>query len=158
MLPAHRVIAHREYGNTPPGGWPGRKTDPTYDMTWRRNRVAAFTPRTSQEDDMPYFSQWPHEEKLALADFIVNGVLRTEFPKRGGGQQGTTTIETEIAWLPANLASVVAAVSQGHTDVAALRSVLIEAVREGMAADNAATAEEIVDQLAARLAGSANPS
>jgi hypothetical protein len=50
-LPAHRVIAHREYGNTPPGGWPGRKGDPVYDMNWRRQRVAAFQPQ-QQEDVM----------------------------------------------------------------------------------------------------------
>lgn len=47
-LPAHRVIGHKEYGNV---GHPGRKSDPVYDMNWRRARVAAFTPGV-QEDDM----------------------------------------------------------------------------------------------------------
>lgn len=54
MLPAFRVIGHREYGNTPPGGWPGRKQDPVYDMNWRRGRVANFSPRG---DDMPLSEQ-----------------------------------------------------------------------------------------------------
>jgi hypothetical protein len=52
MLSVTRVIGHKEYGCTPPGGWAGRKTDPVYDMNWRRARVANFRPRT-QEDDMP---------------------------------------------------------------------------------------------------------
>lgn len=49
MLPAHRVIGHKEYGNV---GHPGRKQDPIYDMNWRRDRVANFKPRTG-DDDMP---------------------------------------------------------------------------------------------------------
>jgi hypothetical protein len=101
------------------------------------------------EDDMPYFSQWPHEEKLALAAFIVDGVLRTQFPMRGG-RVGTTSLEQEIAWLPANLTAVAAAAS-GAADVEELRSVLLEAVQAGKSADAGATADEIVDALAARL-------
>ena len=46
MLPVARVIAHKE--------WTPRKIDPRVSMTWRRQRVAAFTPRNRQtEDDMP---------------------------------------------------------------------------------------------------------
>jgi hypothetical protein len=52
MLPVTRLIGHKEYGNTPPGGYPGRKGDPRYSMDWRRARVASFQPRTG-EDDMP---------------------------------------------------------------------------------------------------------
>lgn len=44
-LPASRVVGHKEYGNQP-NGWPGRKTDPSYSMDWRRRRVASFKPRT----------------------------------------------------------------------------------------------------------------
>lgn len=59
MLSPTRLIGHKEYGNTPPGGYPGRKSDPRYDMNWRRARVANFKPRTGptptpvlEEDDM----------------------------------------------------------------------------------------------------------
>jgi hypothetical protein len=45
-LPTHRVIGHKDYGNQP-NGWAGRKTDPTYSMEWRRQRVAAFKPRNA---------------------------------------------------------------------------------------------------------------
>lgn len=61
MLSPTRVIGHKEYGNRPPGGWPGRKQDPTYDMDWRRGRVASFRPRTGgapttpqEEDDVRF--------------------------------------------------------------------------------------------------------
>lgn len=65
MLPVARVIGHKEYGNTPPGGWPGRKKDPVYDMAWRRSQVAAFTPR--KESDMPT----PAEYAQAVVDATV---------------------------------------------------------------------------------------
>jgi hypothetical protein len=46
MLPIARVIGHREWA-------PGRKSDPTYDMDWRRAGVAGIRPRIAgQEDDM----------------------------------------------------------------------------------------------------------
>jgi DNA-binding transcriptional MerR regulator len=44
MLPISRVIGHREWA-------PGRKTDPAYDMDWRRAGVAGIRPRAAQEDD-----------------------------------------------------------------------------------------------------------
>jgi hypothetical protein len=44
MLSPTRVIGHKEWAAS-------RKSDPTYDMNWRRARVAAFTPQG--EDDMP---------------------------------------------------------------------------------------------------------
>jgi len=61
MLHAHRVIGHKEYGNTPPGGWTDRKQDPAYDMNWRRARVAAFTPQ-SQGDDVSFNEQLPNRQ------------------------------------------------------------------------------------------------
>jgi hypothetical protein len=55
MLPATRVIGHKEYGNQ---GHPGRKSDPVYEMSWRRARVAAFTPAAPapepEETTVPY--------------------------------------------------------------------------------------------------------
>ncbi len=66
MLPVHRVIGHKNYGNTPPGGWKGRKGDPVYDMDWRRNRVANFHPRSG--DDMPTAQE--------VADAVVARLLQ----------------------------------------------------------------------------------
>lgn len=57
MLPAHRVIGHKEWA-------PGRKSDPTYSMDWRRSRVAAFTPRTSSEGDFMALSEAEQQELL----------------------------------------------------------------------------------------------
>ncbi len=45
MLPIGRVIAHREWS-------PGRKSDPVYDMNWRRDRVARIGPRAQEDSDM----------------------------------------------------------------------------------------------------------
>lgn len=45
MLPLGRVIGHREWA-------PGRKTDPRYDMNWRRAGVAGITPRNQEDNDM----------------------------------------------------------------------------------------------------------
>lgn len=54
MLPVTRVIGHKEYAKPF-----GRKIDPTYDMNWRRNRVASFTPRGT--DDVNLTDQIPQE-------------------------------------------------------------------------------------------------
>lgn len=59
MLPAHRVIGHKEYAA-------GRKSDPVYDMNWRRARVAAFTPR-SLEDDVSWSENIPQKGGLGPA-------------------------------------------------------------------------------------------
>lgn len=42
---ASRVIGHREWA-------PGRKSDPTYNMDWRRAGVAGIVPRPPTEDAM----------------------------------------------------------------------------------------------------------
>jgi hypothetical protein len=44
MLPVSRVIGHKEWA-------PGRKSDPTYDMNWRRAGVAAITAQEAPELD-----------------------------------------------------------------------------------------------------------
>lgn len=75
MLPAHRVIGHREYGNTPPGGWAGRKTDPTYSMDWRRNRVAAFKPRSGGDDPMAALSDAEQRRLLENTDLIAQQIV-----------------------------------------------------------------------------------
>jgi hypothetical protein len=66
MLPSSRVIGHREYGNTPPGGWAGRKTDPVYDMNWRRQQVADFTPNSPEEDDVV-----TEQDKIDIANKVA---------------------------------------------------------------------------------------
>jgi len=76
-LPAHRVIGHKEYGNT---GHPGRKSDPVYDMNWRRQRVAAFTPR-SQEDVM-------NADQEAKLNRVLDLVAALRFEDRGPVDQG----------------------------------------------------------------------
>ncbi len=81
MLPIYRIIGHKDYGNTPPGGWPGRKQDPAYNMDWRRIRVANFTPRG---DDMPT----PEE----VADAVVARLLQAN-----GRTVGDTLLNIERA-------------------------------------------------------------
>lgn len=89
MLPAFRVIGHKEYGNRPPGGTPGRKSDPTYSMDWRRNRVANFTPRTEQEDDMPSAQE--------VADALLDTPIEVAEAK-ALGLHNTTTLRTLLSW------------------------------------------------------------
>lgn len=60
MLPTSRVIGHKEWA-------PGRKSDPLYDMGWRRSRVAAFNPG---EDEMT---------KDQFLAFLRDPAVRTEF-------------------------------------------------------------------------------
>jgi hypothetical protein len=68
------VLGHKEWGNRPPGGWPGRKTDPSLDMNERRAAVAAFTP--DQEDDMPLND--------ADAQKVADKLLRTRLKLKDG--------------------------------------------------------------------------
>lgn len=103
MLPVTRLIGHKDYGCTPPGGWAGRKTDPVYDMNWRRARVANFRPRT-QEDAMPNPSDlWsfvrksgePHPyDRLAGTDWKT-GVILAEVRALRGGLDGLVKLVAE---------------------------------------------------------------
>ena len=89
MLPAHRVIGHREYGNQP-NGWPGRKSDPTYSMAWRRDRVAAFKPRTGSVGSVPTPkpAPTPSEDEVTDADIqkIVAALRAADFSPAPGTQ------------------------------------------------------------------------
>jgi hypothetical protein len=60
MLPVSRVIGHKDWA-------PGRKSDPLYSMSWRRSRVAAFTPG---EDEMT---------KDQFLAFLRDPAVRAEF-------------------------------------------------------------------------------
>lgn len=95
-LPAHRVIGHKEYGNTPPGGYPGRKSDPVYDMNWRRQRVAAFTPRG---DDMPT----PEE----FANAVLDAEVQTPDEARAIGMGPTVTLRAMLRWMDYNFRVVI---------------------------------------------------
>lgn len=84
-LPASRLIGHKEYGNTPPGGWAGRKQDPQYDMDWRRKRVAAFKPRTAAptppEDDVT------QDDIKAIAAEVIAELRKADLSADAGGAQ-----------------------------------------------------------------------
>jgi hypothetical protein len=152
MLSATRVIGHREYGNTPPGGWAGRKTDPVYDMNWRRARVASFRPVL--EDDMPdeaTFKRWVREATWT-ASYNEKGVE--------GAGPGFVHMKDRVIWSDIKTGGIAAAVSQllaaggqGAAQIAAaLRPIILDAVEQGMAADNNDTADQIAARIAAKLA------
>jgi hypothetical protein len=144
MLPPARVIAHREYGNTPPGGWAGRKTDPTYDMNWRRERVAAFRP--VQEDDMPLTD----EDLTRIADRVWTRTAAAGGPWAIHMLAGT---DFKTGAISAAVSQLLAAGGQGAQEIAAaLRPIILDAVTQGMAADNNQTADQIAARIAAKLA------
>jgi hypothetical protein len=152
MLPVTRVIGHKDYGNTPPGGWPGRKGDPVYDMNWRRARVAAFQPRS--EDDMPY-RDWPQADKDALATDVANR-LWTHSPEASDKVWPIHRLMGVDAKTGATDIAVARLLAAGGHDAeavaAALRPIILDAVEQGMAADNADTADQIAARIAAKLA------
>lgn len=93
-LPAHRVVGHKEYGNRAPGGYPGRKTDPTYDMNWRRNRVANFI---TEGDDMPTAQE--------IAQAVLNEPIDNAW-RQGHGEpierpdpSAKTSLRAQMSWL-----------------------------------------------------------
>ncbi|HEY9354627.1 MAG TPA: N-acetylmuramoyl-L-alanine amidase [Nocardioides sp.] len=59
MLPVSRVIGHKEWA-------PGRKSDPTYDMNWRRAGVAGIVPRGSVEPQTPAPKPVPRDLEDAM--------------------------------------------------------------------------------------------
>jgi hypothetical protein len=93
MLPVHRVIGHKEYGNQP-NGWPGRKTDPVYSMDWRRQRVAAFKPRNAPS---------PGGFLMALTDAeqddLYERVKRLTEPNISGRTLSTAVRELHDVWI-----------------------------------------------------------
>jgi hypothetical protein len=122
MLPAHRVVGHKEYGNV---GHPGRKSDPSYDMNWRRARVAAFKPRSGSLAPAPtpqaaggflmalndaqqaeiYNSQINGERALSDWTFRRGQQLdRIEEMLRGGNEEGRNNFH----WLRDEIATEVA--------------------------------------------------
>jgi hypothetical protein len=84
-LPASRVIGHKEYAA-------GRKSDPTYSMDWRRQRVAAFTPRNAPtpEDDIVDDATMDK-----IADKVVAKLLRSDV-KPDAGTQSFTNVLSQI--------------------------------------------------------------
>lgn len=53
MIRTNRILGHKEWA-------PGRKSDPVYDMNWRRDMVATDS---AQEDDVPSQEQWDNFTK-----------------------------------------------------------------------------------------------
>lgn len=127
MLPVHRVIGHKEYGNTPPGGWPGRKGDPVYDMNWRRARVAAFTPRILEDDDVSYDADKAnlyatlemHRNQLAEH---INGQIKAAVAATDGKVAALTSVVQQLAaksGTTIDMAAVEAVVEKGVADAIA---------------------------------------
>jgi len=93
MLPVHRLIGHKEYAA-------GRKSDPVYDMNWRRGRVANFTggapaPAATRE--------WDEMASKAEIKDAVREVLGEERPRQGfkadgSPQTGQTSFLAMLDW------------------------------------------------------------
>lgn len=122
MLSPTRVIGHKEWAK-------GRKSDPTYDMAWRRGRVATFVPRTgtTPPEDDDFMALFKTLEEFTVA---VNRAANCRTPEgRTGawpidrligvdektGAQGDLLIQ--LVRLVADLSAEVKAL---RTDVAAL--------------------------------------
>lgn len=104
---AESVLGHKEWGNRPPGGWPGRKQDPRIDMDDRRAAVAAFTP--DQEDDMPSVKDFVKElldTRVTLPDNSTP-TLRTLLPairqSQKSQQADLDDIQSRLAAIEARL-------------------------------------------------------
>jgi hypothetical protein len=139
---------------------PGRRSDPgvtapnlfPWDefFTLCRAAVAGANPL---EDDMPY-RDWPQADKDALATDVANR-LWTYSPAGDATWPIHRLIGSDI-----KTGATSAAVSQLLSDAgrdageiaAALRPIILDAVTQGMAADNNDTADQIAARIAAKLA------
>jgi hypothetical protein len=151
------IRAHAETSVT--GKWdPGYAPGKTIDMATFRRDAANLT--AAQEDDMPY-RDWPQADKDALLTDLTNRVWST-VPKDPSGKVdfGPAHAIHRVGWLDLNVNRLVVGISQllaregqdASAVAAALRPIILDAVEQGMAADNNGTAEQIVDQIAAKLA------
>lgn len=146
MLPAHRVIAHKEYGNT---GHPGRKSDPTYDMDWRRARVAAFTPTratTIEEDDVSWTDNLGSaggigdpKNGATAAQWVQHAAINADQANRRGA-----AIEQQLASLTATVNMLVRSADVDEAKLAAaLAPSLVPAVVAAVSAKAGLTREDV---------------
>lgn len=132
-VPLDRVVGHKEYGNTPPGGWAGRKTDPQYSMEWRRNRVVNFTPGNSpaqEEDDMPSAQE--------IANAVLDTPVDTPEEARKIGFGPTVTLRAMLQWMDYNFRVVIPNAIAAHDDLQRLINTAADRVRDDVRADLAA--------------------
>lgn len=143
MLPVHRIIAHREYGNTPPGGYPGRKQDPTYDMAWRRGRVANFRPRTGTPTEEDPLARLSDDGVAKLEELVEVFIPGRSGRKPGPGWERIDTTKNNTTLLVQQNTALLAAVSKlaevvasGRDDLTAdeLRQAVSQGIQEAGAA------------------------
>lgn len=143
---AERVRGHKEWA-TPPG----RKTDPSIDMYQRRRDVAAFASSGTGDSFMPNLTEAEQREILTFTREQRMGVPGVH----PAGPAGMLHHRVE-AIVKSIEAQAIALAKKGGVDAVsiaeALKPLLLEAVREGMSADNEDQADAIVDRLIARLA------
>jgi hypothetical protein len=134
MLPVSRVIGHKEWA-------PGRKSDPTYDMNWRRACVAGVRP--PQEDDMP-LSQ---DDANMVAKTVWNWVMSGQEPYLSSDRAWVLLRDTRAnaAALGADL-DALAQRPTGQVDPAPIVAAVVDAITR------AGIAEQVVDALGERLA------
>lgn len=116
-LSAARVQGHKEVCKPA-----GRKSDPNFDMTTFRARVAARM--HAQEDDVPY-SDWPQADKDALAADVAKGVLDSLVGPK-------LTVRRALRRAGKPLPEVVAAIAKAIN--AGVRSAAVDGIRAGISA------------------------
>lgn len=146
MLPIARVIGHKEWS-------PGRKSDPVYDMNWRRAGVAGIRPKSSNpappsEDDMPSVHDiWHHpipdEYPGAKGPMPAFAALAFATARASLALDAASRAERKIDAMASKLATSPA------FDQAAITAAVREAAREVLGDD---LAEQVIEALAAKLA------
>jgi hypothetical protein len=150
--PTDYIRAHAETSVT--GKWdPGYAPGKTIDMATFRRDAANLT--AAQEDDMPYTED-------DLRRIVREAVWTAAYNEKGdlGGGPGFVHMKDRVIWSDIKTGGIAAAVSQllaaggqGAAQIAAaLRPIILDAVEQGMAADNNDTADQIAARIAAKLA------
>ncbi len=121
MLPIARVVGHRE--------WTSRKSDPVYDMNWRRAGVAGIRPRT-EEDFMATMSEAEKATILEAARSVLGGIGGV----RNAGQLylSVYTLTTELAAARREIAALTELVRSSGVDPAVVQAAVTAALGGGL--------------------------